>query len=556
MGSSLAKEKKKPAPQAYSIEAARKIAAMGLLNDKAVLLQGAEEETPLTKILKENVPGLKYYSQKEPLEEDFKILWNLIGELMPKKKTTSTGMSLLPKKGSNNAHQRQNSVGGVMMKMDVFYARLWEINPDAVIHSKNLHVRTKFFIDVIHAVPATTSFISDCKRFARVYGAAGLMAREFGSIGESLMHTFVKHTDSENEVTWDLSELRLLKAWERAYSRFLRYIVPTLLLNDTQKAPQPIYKSISPSFKDDEENDYFPADIVSVKTKQTISLLRREYSNLDLNETEDRVSDSGVLIPGSSKKLPTLMSRMNSMVAASSRNLLAQGGEDSGGSGGSQAAPTFLSRMSSKMKGAGSQSTILVGDGGEGNHSNNSNNTNNSNNSNNSNSSNNSNDPNSKTPDSQKAKGRFTANEAPLVEDEDPCSPGRCNISHKPSNVNAVDSLKNNINSNDSGRDSEFSPDLSKRSSVKKGFTSTTNATTQKVLPGIIGDTASSGVDHDEDTADGDVPTATATAIVVNESSFRDESSTGTSSTTTIKKTVTTKTVITTTVTTTTAASL
>jgi len=335
------------------------------------------------------------------------------------------------------------------------------------------------------------------------------------------MYTFVKHTDNGDEVTWDLSELRLLKAWKRAYSRFLRYIVPTLLLNDTQRATvKSSHRSSYMSLNDNGSNhDQFICNN-SAQMRQTISVLRCEYPNLDLNVTEDRVSESGVLIPGLCKKQSTMISRMNLSVVASSKHLLT-------GSVANVSEHKFNSNnklpsensQPTLLIGASSSSTLLAEDsggksGGSGGSSY---------------------DDSNKTPDIQKAKGRFIANEAPLIKDEDPCSPGRYNISHKPSNVNAVDSMKNNINSNDSGRDSEFSPDWTTRSSVKKGFTSSTNGTTQKVVPGIIVDDVCRVVgpkrdnDHEEgggeDTVDGEILTATATATVVDESSFHAESS-------------------------------
>jgi len=309
------KETEKSPLEPYSMEGAARV--------RGLLIASAEEDTPLTKILKENVSGLKYYSQKEPIEEDFRILWNTLDELMPKKENTSTSLPLMPNKSWKTWHRRRSSDGGIGLKMEVFYARLWDINPDAVIHSKVLRIRTNFFVDIIHAVPATVSFISDCKRFTCVYGAAGLTAREFGSIGQALMHTFVALPNGETDMVWDITELRLFKAWERAYSRFLRYVVPTMLL----KIPK-----LDIAFG-------MLGDTVTIN--QTLSVLREEYSNLDLFNTQDRVSVHGTLILGSSKHPSTLLSRVNSMLSTSSKD-----NEDDD----NETIPTLLSRMNNVMR--------------------------------------------------------------------------------------------------------------------------------------------------------------------------------------------------------------
>mmetsp|Transcript_29571 Transcript_29571/g.49921 ORF Transcript_29571/g.49921 Transcript_29571/m.49921 type:complete len:554 (+) Transcript_29571:79-1740(+) len=217
--------------QKYSMEAAKKLAATGVLDTNS------GEDDPLTIFIKEAIPDLKFYNKNEPIEDDYQLLWDQLKDLLPNKFSRAALMPSVPKPQSvvgttdRCRLRRSASANALMIRMDLFYNLLEEVDPSSAILTKNLQMRCKFFVDLLRVIPSTSTFIAESRRFAHTYGPEHIATPDFGPIGEALIRLFCGLNETGDN-TWDLRQWRLWKAWERVYSRFLRYLVPTLLLFD------------------------------------------------------------------------------------------------------------------------------------------------------------------------------------------------------------------------------------------------------------------------------------------------------------------------------------
>ncbi|KAJ1396621.1 hypothetical protein B484DRAFT_407282 [Ochromonadaceae sp. CCMP2298] len=142
------------------------------------------------------------------------------------------------------------------------------LRPESQLLSLALKSRMRLLVDLVATVSHTSVFLEKSKRIAKMCVEEKIDPSEWGYVGNAMLDICLERMDlngcnKQKEVT---------AAWSRLFSRFLRYLIPTVLALNHRLKPG------------------------SLKSTTAQSAFEKKFAHLNLNITLDKMSTSGRIV--------------------------------------------------------------------------------------------------------------------------------------------------------------------------------------------------------------------------------------------------------------------
>ena len=112
---------------------------------------------------------------------------------------------------------------------DLFYERLFDVHPSSIALFRNMNQKGKMLVGLIETIIAqlnhTETFATTMRKLAVVHAKMGVMAYEYGIVGDVLFWTLEKVLGEDYRLSIRIS-------WIKLYSKMLSEILPVALVEE------------------------------------------------------------------------------------------------------------------------------------------------------------------------------------------------------------------------------------------------------------------------------------------------------------------------------------
>jgi hypothetical protein len=258
------------------------------------------------------VPTFDLYNPDEPVQGDYELIRACLGF------APVSSHSFRKSRGRG-----QPNFKWIMAFFDKFCLVLSAANAESPVLSLALKKRMRLVVALVAVVSETSTFLTKSKRIAQICVEEGIDPAEWGCVGNVMLGICLQHADAQDSYdskkTQDTQVLpypyerqdsndkqcEVTASWSRLFSRFLRYLVPTVVTFNPQHPYHPhnpdnihhlhnLHREPGTHATHGTHGTHAHAHAPSWSTERWAQwAFERQFAHLDLNSTQDEVTPSG-----------------------------------------------------------------------------------------------------------------------------------------------------------------------------------------------------------------------------------------------------------------------